>query len=369
MYADLNNSIVNFSNSILKHFGAETFHNSIPVIDEILKNHKKVVVCLFDGLGDNILNLHKSSAKYINKHVIHQMTATFPPTTVASTNGLLSGRFPRETGWMAWAQYFEEYNANIDMFLSRDENTGVFYADKAHNIAQSVCGYETIFELLNKVGVATYDGKPFPIYDDGAKSLFDHRKRLNKFLKENDNCFAYIYWTNPDAVIHEFGTKSWKTDVAIKGINSFVRKIVSDNPDTLFLTIADHGLVDCYTVDLCEHDDLYNMLARKISFEGRACNFFIKEEFKHDFPALFNKYYGEHFKLYTHKEVSDLNIFGEGKDHPLYDKFLGDFLAISHDDWLLFASKDYEKQKDNLKGHHGGGTKEELLINVAAYNK
>ena len=42
------NSLVNLSNSILKHFGAETFHDSIPVIDEQLKGYNKVVAVLFD---------------------------------------------------------------------------------------------------------------------------------------------------------------------------------------------------------------------------------------------------------------------------------------------------------------------------------
>ena len=37
MKAYNDNSLVNLSNSILKHFGAETFHNSIPEIDKLLK--------------------------------------------------------------------------------------------------------------------------------------------------------------------------------------------------------------------------------------------------------------------------------------------------------------------------------------------
>ena len=50
------NSLVNLSNSILKHFHAETFHDSIPEIDEKLKGHKKVVAVLFDGMGRNIIH-------------------------------------------------------------------------------------------------------------------------------------------------------------------------------------------------------------------------------------------------------------------------------------------------------------------------
>ena len=45
-----NNSLVNLSNSILKHFGVETFHKTIPEVDKLLKGHKKVVAVLFDGM-------------------------------------------------------------------------------------------------------------------------------------------------------------------------------------------------------------------------------------------------------------------------------------------------------------------------------
>ena len=38
---DYANSIVNFSNSLLKHFGVTTFHSTIKKIDEVLKqNHE-----------------------------------------------------------------------------------------------------------------------------------------------------------------------------------------------------------------------------------------------------------------------------------------------------------------------------------------
>ena len=57
-FPDYNNSILNFSCSILKHFKIHTKHNSLPEIDNILtKQFQNVVVILLDGLGINILEM------------------------------------------------------------------------------------------------------------------------------------------------------------------------------------------------------------------------------------------------------------------------------------------------------------------------
>ncbi len=39
-------NLITFSNSLLKHFGVKTLHQTEPEVDKILKGHKKVVVML-----------------------------------------------------------------------------------------------------------------------------------------------------------------------------------------------------------------------------------------------------------------------------------------------------------------------------------
>ena len=47
--------IVNLSNSILKKFNVPTFHETIPSLDEEIKNSNKVVLILLDAFGKNII--------------------------------------------------------------------------------------------------------------------------------------------------------------------------------------------------------------------------------------------------------------------------------------------------------------------------
>ena len=96
------NSLVNLSNSILKHFEAESFHESIPAIDNLLKGHKKIVAVLFDGMGQNIVRKHLKEDSFIRTHYVTTINSTFPPTTAAATTAFLTGKYPIETGWLAW---------------------------------------------------------------------------------------------------------------------------------------------------------------------------------------------------------------------------------------------------------------------------
>ena len=115
-------SLVNLSNSILKHFGVNPFHDTIPEIDEALKGHDKVVVVLFDGMGQNIVRKHLNKDSFIRSNCVTTINSTFPPTTAAATTAFLTGKYPIETGWLGWCEYFKDYNRNIILFKSVDYN-------------------------------------------------------------------------------------------------------------------------------------------------------------------------------------------------------------------------------------------------------
>ena len=118
------NSLVNLSNSILKHFGAESFHESIPEIDTLLKGHKIVVAVLFDVMGQNIFRKHLKEDSLIRSHYVTTNNSTYPPTTAAATTAFLTGKYPIETGWLGWTEYFKEYDRNVILFKNVDYNTG-----------------------------------------------------------------------------------------------------------------------------------------------------------------------------------------------------------------------------------------------------
>ena len=360
-------NLVTFSNSILKHFGVKPFHQTEQWVDEALGNHKKVAIILFDGMGQNIVRKHLKYNSFIRQHYLCTINSTFPPTTTAATMAFLTGKYPIETGWMSWAQYFEKYQKNIILFKNVDYNT----EEKLDidNIANQELPTKTILELIkeNNQDVRVFDIKRYPINENGPKSLWGLERTINKTLKKQDNCLAYFYFDSPDREMHQYGIDNWRIHLYVKRINNMVERLCKKNSDTSFFTFADHGHINVKYLDICEHQDLYALIRLPLSFEKRTPTFFIKEGTNKEFEELFNKYYGEHFVLMSKKEALDAEMFGEGDVNPKAIEFIGDYVATSKDEYCLYASKEMSKF-DPFKGHHAGNTEEEMLIDISAYN-
>lgn len=360
-------NLVNFSNSFLAHFSVSTFHTTISAVDNVLKNHQKVAVLLFDGMGQNIVKKHLNANACMRRNFLVTIDSTFPPTTTAATTAFLTGLSPIETGWLAWAQYFEKYQRNMILFKGSDYNTGEYFAPS--DIAWKLLPITTIFELIKQHNpkVDVFDIKRFPIQEDGPKDLKGLHKSINETLKKTDQCFAYFYYDSPDLEMHVNGIDHPLVHKQVQTINQLVMQVVKQNPDTIFFTFADHGHINVKYLDMCEHEDLYQLLTKPISFEKRTPCLYVETKNHAQFVALFNKYYGQHFTLFTKEEVLKLQLFGEGKINDKAVAFIGDFIATSNDEYCLYASKEMT-DIEFLKGHHAGHTQEEMLIDVAAYN-
>ena len=361
------NSLINFANSFLAHFRAPTFHSTIKEVDDALKNHQKVVTILFDGMGQNITRKHLSTKSYIRKNYLCTINSTFPPTTTAATTGFLTGKYPIETGWMAWAQYFDEYQRNIILFKNTDYNTEEEIEPK--DIANTELPIKTILEIIKEHNpdIDVFDIKRRPINMDGPVSLNGLARTINRTLKNSKKCFAYFYFDSPDREMHHYGIDHPRIHQYVKNINEMIKRITLNNPDTLFFVFADHGHINVEHLDICNHPNLYSLLDKPISFEKRTPNFFIKEDKKEEFKALFNKYYGKYFVLMDKQTALDNDLFGEGKSNKKAVDFIGDYIAPSISKYALYASKEMNKPQ-LFKGHHAGMTKNELLIDVSAYN-
>ena len=268
---------------------------------------------------------------------------------------------------MSWTQYFEEYKRNIILFKNCDYNTEEKL--EPENIAETLLPTKTILELVkeNNEDVTVFDVKRYPVDPNGPKNFRNFEKIINKSIKGIDKCLGYFYFDSPDYEMHATGIDSFKVHRIVKRINRIVRRLAKANPDTLFLSFADHGHINVKFLDICEHEDLYALLDKPISFEKRTPTFFVKKGANKEFEELFNKYYGEHFLLMNKKEVLESHIFGEGDINPKAVAFIGDYVATSIDKYCLYASKEM-KSFYVFKGHHAGNTKEEMKIDISAYN-
>jgi hypothetical protein len=71
-------------------------------------------------MGELVLADHPKRYPYLISHKIATIYSMNPATTVAATNAFLSGRYPIETGWIGWSEYFSDLGKAVDVFPNRD---------------------------------------------------------------------------------------------------------------------------------------------------------------------------------------------------------------------------------------------------------
>ena len=369
---DYDNCLVNLSNSILKHFGAETSAPTLKMADKLLeKEYRNVVVLLMDAMGISILERHLAPDGFLRSHLAGAYSSVFPPTTVAATTSVLSGLYPNEHGWLGWDMFFPELNKNVTVFTNTDQltegedgNPKDFVPAADFNVAGKYMSYKNIITRINEAGGKAYASMPF--LDPYPQDLDSILKRVEDLCETPEKKFIYAYWNEPDTTMHEFGPTSEKAHEVVTALEKRLEEFASNLSDTLLLITADHSQVECTNYCINDFPEITKCLVRMPSIEPRTLNFFVKDEYKDDFPKLFNETFKDKFWLLTREEIISNKLFGIGNEHPMFRDSLGDYIAISVDDVSVFAT---HKEAELMPGGHAGLTKEELEIPLIAVCK
>lgn len=365
-FFDREKNLVNLANSLLNHFGVKPFHPTLPAADSVLKGHQKVAVFLFDGMGELVLADHPNQYRYIISHKIATIYSMNPATTVAATNAFLSARYPSETGWIGWSEYFSDLKEAVDVFPNRDSLTGKKIPGP--NIMEGRFPYQNLADLINGAGHKAKASFEAPIRDGkGPKSLHQFQKQANSFFQKEGGEFLYSYWTKPDSLLHKYGTHSLVIPCYIKRIQRTIKAFVKKNPDVLLFVIADHGLINVHYEDIATIPEIANCLAGPIVLEPRTPSFFVKKGMESTFEEAFISHYGDKAYLMSKAEVVKSGYFGPGKPEAKVLDLFGDYVALMRSTTCLYDSRSKEHPKFH-KGHHAGGTNKERLILLSAYN-
>ncbi len=365
IYPNYEDSIMNVSNSILKYYGVKNKYASIELLDdELKKGFNHIIYILMDGLGTNLVKNLLSKDDTLNKYMQKEITSVFPPTTVAATNAVLSGVPPIVNGHLGWIQYFEKEDVNLVVFQNIDS-----YDEKrviSEDLRAKYISFERIGEQIHKQNHNIITNEIFPSFiKNGSATFKEEVERVLLVTHNTDQSFNYLYWTEPDLVQHKTGINSEETKEIVTNLNKdFTELIENIDEDTIVICIADHGLTDIIEIPLFEDKELLSMLKRLPSLEPRAMNFFVKDGYLEKFKDMFKKKYSQHYKLYTAQEILDLKLFGEGTKHPMVDSFLGDFICLATDKYMLSLN-----QERKYIGHHAGMSEDEMMVPLIIYSK
>lgn len=359
---DYDNSILALSNSLLHHFGVASEYKSLPILDKALaEGRKNVVFLILDCFGKNILEYHLQPRDFLYRHRVTDISTVFPPTTAAATITFHSGLPPIASGWIGWMNYFKQYNRVIENFRNVDFYTGEELTTP--HPAETILQYKTIYEKITEQNSEVEYHQVFPAFVEGGAETFEELCRgiENAVNSSDKRKIISAYWTEPDHTMHYSGIHSAEAAALIRAINNKLEKMCADLHDTLVIISADHGGIDVDDILMNEHQDLCDTFRLPPTIESRTISFWIKEGCNDEFIRLFNKYYGEEFVLFTKEEFLQSHILGYGKQHPLINDMLGEYVAIAVG--TLSINYDSGKRERKLfKATHAGYTKEEMTV-------
>lgn len=358
MPPNYNESIVSLASSLLKHYGLENpGHSTLPCIDSLLTemNPRNIVLVLFDGFGYNIMQRNLPVDSFLRRHTLRSISSTFPPTTVAATTAILSAKTPIENGWLGWFSYFKEIDEIVTTFTSHRQRDDVYVGQ---NLAQKHMPYTSIGTRISLANPHVKYTELAPFSKTKTDSLEKMDLSLSSILNNGQRNFVYCYWPDPDRTMHKYGVDDPHSIACERRIDSFVEKLTSKFSDTVFIIVADHGLIDSKYLYLCDHPKILSMLNRPFSMECRSATFFVKPDMNDAFKVEFEKCFGDHFILMDRNRLFESGLLGEGTSHPMVDELVGDYIAIAKDSFCLAM----DHNDDELIGVHAGLTQDEMLV-------
>ncbi|RLA83986.1 MAG: hypothetical protein DRG78_02700 [Epsilonproteobacteria bacterium] len=187
---------------------------------------------------------------------------------------------------------------------------------------KNALGFESIFDYLND--------KNLKYFYDSCTSLSlaqngNDQDRLNLALKNanDDSSIYFVYIGSADAIAHKYGTTSKEINNTIQTIDSQMKDFVKDfskiNPDTKYIFLGDHGMIDIDTIvnaqeiidDIMAKHQLKIELDYNIFLDSTLIRVWIKdklnkEKIKKDF--LLNSELTSNGIFLTQKLASDLKI-------------------------------------------------------------
>lgn len=357
-----NNCILNIDASISKYFNEVVNYPTYKPLDDILssKKYKHIAIMLLDGMGSYIIRKNLSEDSFINKHKVCDLNAVYPPTTACAIPALCSGFEPLKTGWVGWSNYFSEVDKFVVMFRNQE-----YYSGEALdiNIERDILPYKKFYE-----GFDTYKFELGPSFHPSNCQTFEEMcDRYVLEIKDKESSFCYMYWSEPDTIMHINGAYSSEAKEMLKKMDEALNKLNKEiSDDTLIIITADHGHIDVNPIYLANFKDILSMLKRMPSNEGRCAFFSVKDNKKKSFEKLFISYFGDYFSLLKKEEFIEEGYLGDKKiiNHKI-DSFIGDYVAIAKKNYYFNFSpivSNVDEDEMVFKSHHAGITANEMVI-------
>ena len=365
--------VVNYEDGILSsiaalraHYGLASSYEPDERLAKVIaeKKPKKIFLILIDGMGANLIKRKLPTDAFVNRNMLYKTETVFPPTTTAATTAILNGRGPNENAWLGWTMYFKELGESVSPFWNEGKYSGREYP----GFMERTLPVPRMEKELNEAGFCARTLNP-AFTEEDPKTLAEGVDRLIAYSKDQETDFVYLYWDKYDSQMHKTGPDSPESDQLLSDINAELERLgqeIAEN--TMVIVIADHGQVQIRRSINLRDTALDKYLLTPPTIEPRAMAFYVAEEDREAFAKEFKEMFEKDYMLLDHKQVLETGLFGTKENHPRFEEFIGDFLAIAKSDLCLAYEYD-ESKVFKFKGQHAGMCADEIYIPLIVYQK
>lgn len=371
-------SIVNLMSSIAKSFGTKSLYPELRIFpSEKLNNAKNIVLLVIDGIGYEYLK-KKEKKTIFNDYLAGSITSVFLPTTACAITTFLTGVAPQQHAFTGWFMYLKEVGA-VSIILP--------FVPRFGGLPFSSYGIDIKDILSSKAFTSKIKSKNFSIspkqvaYSDFSKLMSKNSKilaheTLNGFFMQikkaikssNSKKYVYAYWPKLDSLNHKYGVEHKKSEKHFNEIDKKLRNFIKSlkGTNTLLIITSDHGFINTplnRVIKLESHPKMKECLILPLCGEGRVCYCYVHPEKTKQFEQYIKKNLSKYCCLFKSKKLIENNYFGLFKPNPkLFDR-VGDYVLIFKENYIIKdeIKKDKKKKKPNI-GHHGGVSKEEMIV-------
>ena len=369
LWPDYTHSILNISNSILKHYKAPTDYPTLPVLDtQLQQKPKNIILWILDGMGMNVLEKSLPKNAFLRKHITDKITSVFPPTTATATTTFYSALPPITHGWAGWSPYFKETDRCIELFTGLDT-----YTKEGTNIFPSeLLPYTHLFKRIKSADKTVTCTEVFPkkVRPNGARYFSHQCHRILKQSRQQGPQFILAYWPEPDHTCHHQGTYTAPTKKKMKSINTRIEELCNQLTDSLVIISADHGHIpvnNFFYID--RYPDFEACFKTPLTLDDRGSAVFLKQGKEQRFLDFFNTYLKDDFFLIKSTDALDQGLFGTGKENPYMRDFLGDYLIIGIGHRVLRQNIPNCHPTPEFKSSHAGLSPQEMLVPLITIRK
>lgn len=370
---DYDRSIVNLITSLAGAAApAANLYPPLAELEGLRVEQRPVLLLVVDGLGWEWLQRFPDSFLY--RHLSARLTSVFPTTTAAAVSALALGVAPQQHGIPGWFTYLRELGAVVMPLPFMPRGGRSSYTEQGVQAADVLAASPLLPDLARPTAVAQPAYIATSSYSQalfGDTARYPHRslnallQQLQRALAEQTAPLVWGYWTELDALGHQFGIGSPEVHAHFLELDAELAALAQRlaGQDVLLLVTADHGLVDTTpadTVMLQQHPELAELLQLPLCGEPRAAFCHLRQGCGGDFDHYLRERLPR-LQAYPSQQLLEAGLFGRGLPTRELASRLGDRIVLPQGSGVM-RDQLLQERFHPLIGVHGGLSAAELYV-------